>query len=43
MELRSRNAFETLGGLDEEGMPKEKESDAHPTKAPILAEEVEAQ
>ena len=39
-EIRYRNAFETLGGLDEEGTPKETESDAHPTKAPILSEEV---
>ena len=42
-EFRSRNDFETLGGLDEEGTLKEKESDTQPTKAPILTEVIESQ
>ena len=42
-ESRSRNAFETLEGLEEEGPPKGKEYDAQPTKAPNPLEGVEAQ
>ena len=42
-ESRSRNAFETLEGLEEEGSPKGKECDAQPTKAPNPLEGVEAQ
>ena len=42
-ESQSRNAFETLEGLEEEGSPKGKECDFQPTKAPNPLEGVEAQ
>ena len=42
-ESRSRNAFETLEGLEEEGSPKGEECDAQPTKAPKPLEGVESQ
>ena len=42
-EIRSKNAFETLEGMEEEGMPQEKERVDRPTETPSVREEAEAQ
>ena len=42
-EIRSKNAFEILEGMEEEGMPQEKERAERPTETPVVREEAEAQ